>query len=312
MIQDRASHMALFYSLIKAGSFTATAELLKVSVSHVSKQLAVLEAQLNVKLIQRTTRSLTLTEAGETFMAHCEKVVNIVHEASNIMDEARDDISGKLRLGLSQSFGTLHIIPAIEKLRQQYPKLQVEIRLFDHKVNMLEENLDLWLTNVEHIPEGYVAQRLAITRFVLAASPDYLINHSLPHHPNELIHHNCLIYQSRQRDYSTWSFNKQSEGICITVAGNYRVDLAQAVRDAAVSGWGIAYLASYLLKDEFRKGKLIQLMPEWQANQHMPFYAVYPSRKHLPKKISAVIAFFKQHIGDDPYWDKALRPHVKL
>lgn len=312
MIQDRASQMVIFHTLVKVGNFTAAAEKLKVSTSHVSKQLSLLETELNVKLVQRTTRRFTLTEAGQRFAHHCEQIIYHIQEASALMDDARDDVSGVLRLGVSQSFGTLHIIPAIDSLRQQYPELTVEIRLFDHKANMLEENLDLWLTNFEAIPEGYVAQRLADTRFVLAASPDYLINHPLPHHPNDLLQHNCLIYQSGHREYSSWSFNKQNDVVCITVSGNYRVDLAQAVRDAAVSGWGVAYLASYLLKNEFQEGKLIQLMPDWQANQHMPFYAVYPNRKHLPKKISAVIQFFKKHIGETPYWDKALRSQIKL
>ncbi|WP_299490591.1 LysR family transcriptional regulator [uncultured Shewanella sp.] len=312
MIQDRASQMAIFHTLVKIGNFTAAAEKLRVSTSHVSKQLSLLEAEFNVKLVQRTTRSFTLTEAGHRFAQHCEQIIYHIQEANASMDDIRDDVSGILRLGVSQSFGTLHIIPAIEELRQQYPELTVEIRLFDHRANMLEENLDLWLTNFEDIPEGYVAQRLADTRFILAASPNYLINQNTPCHPNDLLQHNCLIYQSSLRNYNHWSFSKSDESLCIKVSGNYRVDLAQAVRDAAIAGWGIAYLASYLLHNEFRYGQLVQLLPEWKADQHMPFYAVYPSRKHLPKKISAALNFFKKQIGHEPYWDKNLRPFVKI
>ncbi|WP_298772511.1 LysR family transcriptional regulator [uncultured Shewanella sp.] len=312
MIQDRASQMVIFHTLVKVGSFTKAAENLQVSTSHVSKQLSLLENDLNIKLVQRTTRSFTLTEAGQRFSHHCEQIIYHIKEANLLMDGARDDVSGVLRLGVSQSFGTLHIIPAIDKLRQQYPELTVEIRLFDHKANMLEENLDLWLTNFEEIPEGYVAQRLANTRFILAASPHYLINHEPPHHPNDLLQHNCLIYQSSLRNYHHWAFSKYDENLCIKVSGNYRVDLAEAVRDAAISGWGVAYLASYLLQNEFRNGQLVQLLPNWKACQHMPFYAVYPSRKHLPKKTSAALNFFKKHIGHEPYWDTHLRSYVKI
>ena len=304
--------MVIFHTLVKAGSFTTAARQIGVSTSHVSKQLGALEADLNLKLVQRTTRSFTLTEAGQRFAGYCEQVVSAVQDADAIMDDVRDEVAGVLRLGLAQSFGTMHIIPSIEQLRRRYPELQVEVSLFDHKADMLEDGIDLWITNYEKIPEGYVAQRLADTRFVLAASPDYLINHPVPHHPSDLVNHNCLIYQSRQRNYSSWSFKKLQEVLCVTVSGNYRVDLAEAVRDAAISGWGVAYLASYLLTDEFRSGKLIQLLPDWQANQSMPFYAVYPSRKHLPRKISAVIKYFKDYIGEFPYWDKALSPVVKL
>ncbi|MGF1701666.1 LysR family transcriptional regulator [Photobacterium makurazakiensis] len=310
MMHDRASQMVIFYTLAKAGSFTAAASQLGVSTSHVSKQLGSLEAELNVKLVQRTTRKLTLTEAGIRFSSYCEQVCNAVSDANDMMDDERDEVAGLLRLGLSQSFGTMHIIPAIETLRQRYPELQVEVSLFDHKADMLKDGLDLWITNYEHLPEGYVAQRLADSHFILAASPDYLIDKPIPYHPNDLSEHNCLTYQSRQRDYSQWAFAKGNESLCVKVSGNYRVDLAEAVRDATISGWGIAYLASYLLTDEFHDGKLIQLLPDWKASQKMPIFAVYPSRKHLPRKISAVVEFFRAHIGEQPYWDKSLMKWV--
>ncbi|MUK69663.1 LysR family transcriptional regulator [Aliivibrio fischeri] len=311
-MHERASQMVIFYALAKAGSFTAAAKQMGVSTSHVSKQLGALEETLNVKLVHRTTRSLTLTDAGQQFFLYCEKVYSAMTEASAIMDDERDEVTGILRLGLSQSFGTMHIIPAIDKLRHQYPDLQVEVRLFDHRADMLKDGLDLWVTNFEDLPEGYVAQRLADSNFVLAASPDYLIDKKVPHHPLDLVEHNCLTYQSRHRDYSHWDFSKGNEALCVKVSGNYRVDLAEAVRDAAISGWGIAYLASYLLTNEFNDGKLIQLLPDWKASQKMPIYAVYPSRKHLPRKISAVIDFLREHIGQPPYWDKALMKRVKL
>lgn len=312
MIHEQASQMVIFQTLLSAGSFTEAAKRLGVSTSHVSKQLGQLEAALGVKLVQRTTRSLTLTEGGHQFAVYAKQVVDAVQGGCDKMAEQRDDVTGVIRIGLSQSFGSLHMIPAIENLRRQYPDLQVELSLFDHRADMLADRLDLWITNYEHLPEGFVAQRLADVRFVLAASPKYLVEHRAPLHPSDLQQHNCLTYRSRQRDYSEWLFTKAGESLNIKVAGNYRVDLAEAVRDAAIAGWGIAYLASYLLRDEFRDGKLIQLLPDWQPSQRMPFYAVYPSRQHLPRKISAVLNFFKTYIGDEPYWDKALRPWVQF
>lgn len=312
MLAERASQMALFAVLIQHQSFTAAAHALGVSVSHVSKQLAALEASLGVKLVQRTTRSFTLTDAGNLFYSQCSELLTIVTNAQSEMEDQRDEVAGLLRLGLSQSFGTLHVLPALEQLRQQYPDLRVEVHLFDHKVDMLKEGLDLWITSNEHLPEGYIAQRLADCKFVVAASPDYLLHHSTPQTPNDLLDHNCLIYRSWDRDYTRWAFRNREQQLSIKVSGNYSVDLAEAVRDAAVSGWGIAYLATYLIRDEFRSGKLIQLLPDWQASQNMPFYAVYPSRQHLPKKTSAVIEFLKQKIGEPCYWDTQLEPYVRL
>lgn len=312
MLTDRAAQMVIFHALIKHGGFTSAAKSLNVSVSHISKQVALLEDNIGIKLVQRTTRSLTLTEAGEVFYQHCEQLFGTLKAAQMDMESQRNDVSGKLRVGISQSFGTLHVIPAIDQLRQLYPQLKVEIHLFDYKVDMIEERLDLWITNNEELPEGYIAQRLADSQFVVAASPDYLIKAGTPSCPSDLSEHNCLIYRSRERDYTSWAFDNGQESLCVTVSGDYSVDLAEAVRDAAVAGWGIAYLATYLVKEEFRSGQLIQVLPEWKASQIMPFFAVYPSRKNMPKKLSTVIEFLKQHIGSPTYWDKNLKTCVEL
>ncbi|EOX4462588.1 LysR family transcriptional regulator [Vibrio alginolyticus] len=312
MLSERAAQMVIFSALLKHKSFTAAAKSLGVSVSHVSKQLSQLEVSLGIKLVQRTTRSFTPTEAGKTFFHHCEQVVQAVSSATLEMETQRDEVAGLVRLGLSQSFGTLHIIPAIQELRELYPQLQVEVHLFDYKVDMLAEGLDLWVTNNEHLPEGYIAQRLTDCQFVVAASPDYLLKHDTPTEPDDLSAHNCLIYRSWERDYTGWAFTKDQQELNVKVSGNYSVDLAEAVRDAAIAGWGIAYLATYLLGDEFRTGKLIQLLPDWKASQSMPFYAVYPSRQHMPKKISAVINFIKQKIGNPCHWDQRLAPYISI
>ena len=312
MLSERAMQMVVFAALLSHKNFTAAARSLGVSVSHVSKQLAQLEESLGVKLVQRTTRTFTPTEAGENFYHHCQKVVRTIEEAQREVESQRDEVAGLVRLGLSQSFGTLHIIPAIQELREKYPQLQVEVHLFDYKVDMLEEGLDLWITNNEHLPEGYIAQRLADCQFVVAASPDYLLKHDTPTEPNDLSQHNCLIYRSWERDYTSWAFTNREQELNVKVSGNYSVDLAEAVRDAAIAGWGIAYLATYLLGDEFRSGKLIQLLPDWKASQSMPFYAVYPSRQHMPKKISAVIEFIKQKIGSPCHWDQRLAPYISI
>lgn len=311
MLSDRASQMVIFSALLTHKNFTAAARSLGVSVSHVSKQLALLEESLGVKLVQRTTRSFTPTEVGEQFFNHCQQIVQAVEEAQREIESQRDEVSGLIKIGISQSFGSLHILPAIDEFRDQYPNLQVEMHLFDYRVDMLQEGLDLWITNNETLPEGYVAQRLADSKFVVAASPEYLMKHDTPHHPNDLANHNCLIYRSWERDYTSWAFAKPGEQLNVKISGNYSVDLAEAVRDAAVAGWGIAYLATYLIRDEFKDGQLIQLLPDWQPSQDMPFYAVYPSRRYLPKKTAAVIEFIKGKIGSPCYWDKQLAPYLQ-
>ena len=214
-MQQRAAQMVIFHILETAGSFTKAAEKLGVSTSHVSKQLNILESELNVQLIQRTTRTLTLTEDGKCFAAHCAEVYSSILNAEALITDARDEISGTVRLALSSSFGALHIIPALDKLQDSYPELNMEITLCDHKVDMLEEDIDLWISTHENIPDGYIAQRIADTHFVVCAAPDYLKKHPLPEHPNDLLDHNCVIYHSKTRSYGHWQFKRGKESCSI-------------------------------------------------------------------------------------------------
>ncbi len=307
-MQQRASRMIIFHTLVASGSFTQAAVKLKVSTSYVSKQLGALEADLNLQLIQRTTRTLKLTEAGKRFAQYCEQMSDVMHDADANMLDARDDIAGIVKLGLPRSFGTLHIIPALEILQQKYPELIFELSLFDHTTDMVNESLDIWITNQDKIHDGYIAQRLAQNSFVLVASPEYLLSHGVPSHPDDLIEHNCVIYHSKSRSYDSWSFIKEGELVDVQVTGNFRVDLSEAVRDRVISGHGIGHLATYLLTDEFQQGKLIPLLPDWQTEQKLPVYAVYPKRKHLPAKFRVIIEFLRSRFGQPAYWEQALKP----
>lgn len=311
-MQQRANQMVIFHILETSGSFTKAAEKLGVSTSHVSKQLNSLEAELDVQLVQRTTRNLTLTEDGKCFASHCARVYNAVNNAEAEMTDARDEISGTVKLALSRSFGALHVIPVIDQLQAKYPDLNVEITLCDHKVDMLEEDIDLWITTHENISEGYIAQRVADANFIVCASPDYLKVHPTPKHPDDLLSHNCVIYHSKTRSYGHWGFKRGDEQFSIHTTGNYRVDLAEAVRDAVVAGRGVGLIATYLLSDEFESGKLIQLLPDWKSTLELPAYAVYPRKKHLPARLSYIISYLKDYIGCPPYWDIKLKPEIKF
>jgi DNA-binding transcriptional LysR family regulator len=310
-MQNRANQMLILHILKVSGSFTKAAERLDVSTSHVSKQLTQLESELNVQLVQRTTRSLTLTDAGIEFSEYCAQLYSAMQNAEAAMMDATAQMSGTIRLALSRSFGTLHVLPVLNKLQQSYPEINFEITLTDRKIDMLDEDIHLWITTYENINEGYTAQRVADGHFVLAASPKYLQKYQVPMHPKELLNHNCVTYHSSFRDYSHWPFLKNNEQLNIHVSGNYRVDLSEAVRDAVIADHGIGYIATYLLSDELETGQLVQLLPEWKANLEMPVYAVYPRKKHLPERLNAVIAFLKENIGYPPYWDVALTPFIK-
>ncbi len=308
---DRSHQMLIFHAVCTQGSLTKAAEILSVSVSHISKQLKKLEDELGVQLLNRNTRKWSLTQEGEDYARFCHQMTQLIRSADEAMYRSQNALQGQIRIAMSHSFGKLHILPALRALQKQHPELNVEVTLCDHNVDMLTESIDLWFTTHEHINEGYVAQRIADSHFVVAASPDYLAEHGVPHHPAELAQHNCITYHSRERSYLDWLFKREGEKQQVTISGNYRVDLAEAVKDAVIDGEGIGYIATYLLKDEFKDGQLVQVLTDWEACQNMPLYAVYPRKQHLPARISLIIDHVKQHIGQPAYWDKHLSHSIK-
>lgn len=311
-IQHEAYQMIFFNALATTGSLTKAAEKLEVSVSHVSKQLHNLEDKLNVQLVNRSTRNLALTQEGKDFARYCEQIVSLIQTANTLMIDSRDEVSGNIRLALSCSFGTMHILPALDEFQKKYPSLTTEVSLFDYKIDMLEEEIDLWFTTYEEINAGYVAQRIVDTHFMLLAAPEYIQVFGKPTHPDDLKKHNCITYHSKNRSYTNWSFAKQNEQLNIQVSGNFRVDKADAIRDAVLAGRGIGYIASYLLTDELELGKLIPLLPSWKPTQQMPVYAVYPKYQNLPIRLKTIIDFVKEAIGQPPYWDKKLSKWAKF
>lgn len=303
----KAQQMVVYNALIHQRSFTKAAQLLDISRTQVSKQIQQLEERLGVQLVQRTTRSFALTEAGERFAVHCANMVDEINEAESELLQSSDNMQGLLRVGSAQSFARHHISPYLGDFHQQYPQLDVEMSLFDHRVDLIAEQLDLWIGMTDSPPEGFVARHLADCHFVLAASPDYLAKHGVPYHPDDLAQHNCITYYSRERKDNLWSFRQGESSLNVKVTGNFRVDSADAILDATVSGHGVGYLATYLLDKEFQEGRLVRLMPDWTLSQYMPLYAVYPRHKFLPKKSAAFLDFIRHHIGEPVYWDKVLK-----
>lgn len=295
--------IAIFTHVARAGSFSSAARKLGISKSKVSTQVADLEHKLGVQLIQRTTRSLSLTEAGQLLYTQGEELLRDAEQAVASVHNLNDATRGVLKVGISQSFGTMHLIPALPDFMAKHPELELQVSLLDHKVDVVSEGLDLLLTMSEQLPLGMVARPLMKCQFLLLASPDYVEKHGYPERPEQLVDHNCLVYQGEWHEHSVWQFKKEDDYCEIGVSGNFRVDNAPALKSAAVSGLGVVYLASYLLEDEIAKGTLVPLLPEWQLTHHLPLQAVYPRRKHLAPKVSAFIDFIKGHIGAPPYWD---------
>ncbi len=298
---ENLQQMVILAAIGHEQNFTRAAERLGISKSQVSKQVRYLEERLGCQLVQRSTRTVALTEIGLQYADYGQQLVDTVNEAEAMVAGYRNEIKGVLRIGIAQSFGNIHITSALAEFQKSNPELELEISLFDHRPNLLEEGFDCWIAIHEHPPEGMVARKLANCEFVVVASPDYIAQHGQPETPSDLRRHNCITYQSRERKYVNWAFSRDGVQQSIRVRGNYRIDNAPAVLDAAVSGLGIAYLSTYLMTNEIKNNKLIQLLPEWKTTVDLPIYAVYPRRKYLAPKVRCFIDFMADRMAQAPY-----------
>ncbi|WP_318463108.1 LysR family transcriptional regulator [Photobacterium leiognathi] len=298
---DNLQQMVILAAVGHEQNFTRAAERLGISKSQVSKQIKCLEDRLGCQLVQRSTRTVVLTEIGLQYADYGQQLIDTVSEAEAMVAGYRNEITGVLRIGIAQSFGNIHITSALAEFQKQNPNLELEISLFDHRPNLLEEGFDCWIAIHEHPPEGMVARKLAKCEFVVVASPDYIEQHGTPTVPGDLRQHNCITYESRERKYVNWEFSRDGLKQSIRVSGNYRIDNAPAVLDAAVSGLGIAYLSTYLLTDEIESNKLVTLLSDWQTTVDLPIYAVYPRRKYLAPKVRCFIDFMAERMAMPPY-----------
>ncbi|GAA4875480.1 LysR family transcriptional regulator [Ferrimonas pelagia] len=295
--------IVIFTHVVRAQGFSAAARKLGISKSKVSSQISQLEQRLGVQLVQRTTRSLSLTESGELLYSHGEGLLKDLDQAVASVQSLQREIRGVLRVGITQAFGSKHLMPLIPQFMAEHPELELEISFLDHKVDVVAEGLDLLLTMSEQLPLGMVARPVMNCRFALVASPEYLAKHGVPYHPEQLAEHNCLVYKSEWYEHTVWEFVRGEDNCEIRVQGNYRVDDAPALKEGAKQGLGIVYLATYLLEEELQSGQLVQLLPDWELNHQLALQAVYPRRQHLAPKVRAFVDFVRDHFGGSKRWD---------
>ncbi|UJF17307.1 LysR family transcriptional regulator [Vibrio sp. SS-MA-C1-2] len=295
---NNLQQMVVLATIAKEKNFTRASEQLNISKSQVSKILKQLEVRLGCQLVQRSTRSVILTDIGKQYASFGEHLIETMDEADALAAGYSDQVKGTLRIGLAQSFGLNQITPLLQKFQTHYPDVSLEINLFDRKPNLLEERYDCWIAVHETLPEGMVARKLAECRFITVASPEYIAQHPTIRQPSDLTEHNCITYYGKRRKYEQWEFTKNDEHQSIHVHGKYRVDNAPAICEAAKLGMGVAYIATYLLNNELAENKLVQLLADWEADMPLPIYLVYPRRQFLAPKMRCFIDFMVQQIGD--------------
>ncbi len=295
--------LQVFVRIAETGSFSAAARDLGLSKSASSKKLAALEDRLGARLFNRTTRRLSLTEAGSDFLERAQRILAELEEAEQAAGRLTDEPRGILRVNAPMSFGIRHVAPALADFMTRYPELAVTLDLDDRRVSLIEEGYDVAVRIADLPDSSLVARKLAPARRVVCASPAYWAERGVPTHPRELANHNCLIYAylPAQND---WRFRGPGGPLTVRVAGNLKANNGDVLREAALAGLGVCLAPTFLVGDDLRAGRLATVLDAF-VDDSLAVYAVYPHRRHLSAKVRAFVDFLAGRFGPRPYWDAA-------
>jgi len=283
---DTLQNMRVFTRVVEAGSFTQAAQQMALTTAHVSRAVADLERHLRTRLLNRTTRRIALTEAGERYLLRCQQIMAYVDEAEAEAGAAYVRPSGRLRIHAMTSFGQRYVIPSISGYQKRYPDVAVELTLAQRIPDMLEEGYDVSLVLARELPDsGLIYRQLGTTFSMLCASPAYLDKYGAPQQPADLLNHACLQLVSPISPLDEWILEGPDGVAVIAVKSNFQVNVAEAMLTAVREGMGIGVLPIYSAVDALRTGSIVRVLPQHRL-QNMGVYALYPSRQYLDAKIS--------------------------
>ncbi|BEU03785.1 transcriptional regulator [Agarivorans sp. OAG1] len=299
---DGFAAIPVFVAVVEHGGFSPAARSLGISKSAVSKRINLLEQQLGVKLLHRTTRKLSLTEAGKHYFEHAAKANNAAKDAQDAVAQLQGEPQGLLRINTPMSFGRLHIAPLIAKFLQRYPKITIDMVMDDKVVDLVAEGFDVAIRAGNLPDSSLIVRKLAPLKSVLCASPEYLKQQGIPQTIEQLAAHNCLQF-SYSRDVKEWTFMRDGQSQSIDVKGNYRVNNSEALHEAMLQGLGIGRLPTFVAGPDIVAGRLIKLLDQYQM-PNQSIYAVFSERQFLPAKVRAFVDFAIEHLAaEQPYWE---------
>ena len=311
---DALQEITIFARVVTTGSLSAAARDLGLSPALVSRRLAGLEARLGVRLINRTTRSLHMTDEGAAYYETCTRLLADIEEADAAVSAGRAEPRGILRVALPASFGNQHVAPLVPRFAARYPDVQIALSLSDRTVNVVEEGFDLAVRIADLADSSLAARKLAPNRRVVCASPAYLQRHGAPRTPDDLAQHNCLT----TTDFAmNWDYrDPDGKPGSARVTGRYACDNWEVLREWALAGLGVALKSTWDVRRHLEDGSLVSLLPGYTFATDVAIYAVYPHRRHLPAKTRAFIEFLAESFGPEPYWDRpedtrAPKPRIK-
>ena len=295
---DRLTAMQVFVEVAHSGSFSATADKLDMSRAMVTRYVAELEQWLGARLLQRTTRSVTLTDAGEHCLRRSQQMLALM---DNVQEEAAQQegaLRGQLRITCSVSLAYAQLAAAVVDFLQLHPQLKIDLNASEGALNLVDARVDLAIRITSDPDPLLIARALAPCDSVLVASPAYLARHGMPAHPSDLVAHRCLSFANFGK--SVWQFTRGNESVQVGVASHFSANEATALLQAALAGGGLALQPTYLANPHLAHGSLVHVLPEWQVPR-MTIYALYTSRRHLSPAVRGFLDFLVERLTPVPW-----------
>jgi DNA-binding transcriptional LysR family regulator len=298
---DKFESLRAFTQVVTAGGFAAAARELGLSRSSVNKLVINLENELNVQLLNRTTRRVNLTETGQAFYERCVEILAALEEAELAVTQLQEEPKGRLRVNGPMTFGTLHLAPALLDFMTQYPDLQVQLTLNDRFIDPIEEGFDLTV-RIADPPQsaGLIVHEIATINLLLCATPQYLAQQGYPEHPSDLKHHSCLHYGHLVTG-NQWKLSGPDGEHLLQIRGVLCCNNGEVLREAVLRSLGIGLLPMFIVGDDLHQGSLQRVLPTYQPPR-LSLCILYPANRHLSIKIQLLTGFLRNRFGDRPDW----------
>jgi DNA-binding transcriptional LysR family regulator len=300
---DRLRAFEVFVTVVDRGGFARAADVLATSPANVTRYVNELEAHLGARLLNRTSRKLSLTAAGETLYSRCKTILEDVAETEGLVSTTSIEPRGRLRINAPVSFGILHLAPLWPRFMQRYPQVELDIALNDRVVDIVEEGFDLAIRISRAGTTDQPARKLATSRNILCASPDYLSHWGHPETLADLLGHRCIGYTHAETG-DVWQLtNGHGKAHVVEVNCHMHTNNGDTARAAALAGHGVIWQPTFLIGDDLRAGRLIRVLPEYRLPD-IDVLALYPSRRHVSAKVRAAIDFLVEAFAGVPPWDR--------
>jgi DNA-binding transcriptional LysR family regulator len=296
--------MMTFAKVVETRSFSAAAQALNTSKSLVSKQIGNLEKALGVRLLQRTTRRMSLTEIGAAYYEHCARIMQEVDAATETVTQLQAEPRGVLRVTSPVIFASLHLAPALRTFLHRYENVEVELNATDRAVDLVDEGYDLAIRISDNPPPNMVARKIAPVRWATCASPGYLERHGTPSTLQELGRHQCLVYQGSPVSHGGWRYMQNGKEITLHPTGRCRVNTSEALLQLALDDMGIVRFPTYIVGQHLRTGRLKEILAEYAGDLDMALYMIYMPNRYMQPKVRAFIDYLMEYFGPDPLWDR--------